>query len=576
MAKSQMKMRSFALLNLVIVGITMTSVSRAAPPEARPLQAQESAPLEFSYDEIFAHQQGTHRPIRLVSEAVNALSDFVKLDVVVAPDGSVKSAAPTEGVEAAYSKAVTEVMTWRYTPFEKDGIPATVHIEVFVMVLPPEDLPTVHHSFPVVNDPTHVVMTLSRSGCYGFCPSYSVEIHGDGSTMFKGENFVVFAGEHHERLSPGQIDEIVDAFRKADYFSLKDEYTCNVTDNPTYKTSFEVNGVSKQVTDYVGAAIGMPQAVTDLEATIDRVLGTAKWIRGNSETIAALKNENWDFKSDEAGGALAAAAGKGNAVLVRELIAQGVSVSTKGEHGASALAAAAFANDRATVEMLIQADAARGDVELKTAALAAAAEKGDVEMTRQLLAYGGDPKGAWREAYTGKTVLMCATASGRPEIVEMILATRPDINERDEQGQTALWGATYGGDIVDAKHVQNRPEVVHSLARAGANLNAQDANGDTALHTALMDTVVAALIHDGATVNIRNNNHQTPLMTIYSAASAKLMVEAGADVDARDAEGMTALDIVLKQQPSGEKVRYLQELIAARQKKTLPESTARP
>jgi hypothetical protein len=45
----------------------------------------------------------------------------------------------------------------------------------------------------------------------------------------------------------------------------------------------------------------MPQAVTDLENTIDRVAGTLKWIKGNADTIPALKKEQWNFKSPESG-----------------------------------------------------------------------------------------------------------------------------------------------------------------------------------------------------------------------------------------------------------------------------------
>lgn len=61
-------------------------------------------------------------------------------------------------------------------------------------------------------------MTLSRSGGYGTCPAYSIEIHGDGSVIYRGESYVVVTGEHRDHLSQEQVPEILDAFRKADYF----------------------------------------------------------------------------------------------------------------------------------------------------------------------------------------------------------------------------------------------------------------------------------------------------------------------------------------------------------------------
>jgi len=171
-------------------------------------------------------------------------------------------------------------------------------------------------------------MTLSRSGCFGSCPSYSVEIHGDGTTLYKGNSYVVLTGEHRDHLSAEHVSEILDAFRKADYFSLKDEYSYPVTDCPTYTTSFQVDQVSKSVTDYVGDEAGMPQSVSDPEETIDRVAGAMKWIKGNGETVSALKREGWDFRSPEAAKALARASQEGNSALVRGLLSQRSSLRT--------------------------------------------------------------------------------------------------------------------------------------------------------------------------------------------------------------------------------------------------------
>ncbi len=132
-------------------------------------------------------------------------------------------------------------------------------------------------------------MKLSRTGCYGKCPAYSIEIHADGTAIYTGKDYVSVPGERREHLSTQQVEELVEAFRKANYFSLKHKYVASVTDHPTYKTSFEVNGVKKSVVDYDGQRAGMPKAVTELEETIDRVVGTAKWIKGNAETAPASK-----------------------------------------------------------------------------------------------------------------------------------------------------------------------------------------------------------------------------------------------------------------------------------------------
>lgn len=80
------------------------------------------------------------------------------------------------------------------------------------------------------------------------------------------------------KISHASLVELVDFFRKANYFSLNDRYVSGVTDNPAYETSISFDGVSKSVPDYVGKSAGMPPTVSDVEAAIDRLSGVCKWV----------------------------------------------------------------------------------------------------------------------------------------------------------------------------------------------------------------------------------------------------------------------------------------------------------
>jgi ankyrin repeat protein len=522
--------------------------------------SKDGPPTVFPDEEVPLHKMGNHKAVRLRPSGQEGIFQSVRLTLIVDPDGSVISAIPQEGLGESYPQAIAEAMTWKYVPFEQDGAPTVASITDYVRILPPEDLPKRHQDFPRINSLAGVVMTLSRSGCLGTCPSYSIEIRGDGTTFYKGNSYVVLSGEHRDHLTSEQVSEILDAFRKADYFSFKDEYSYPVTDCPTYTTSFQVDQVSKSVTDYVGDEAGMPQSLSDLEETIDRVAGTMKWIKGNGETVSALKREGWDFKSPEAAKVLARASQEGSSALARDLLVEGVGLSGANENGNSALAAAALAGDRATVKMLIKAGAGKGDAEMKTKALATAARTGDMELVRLLLEYGGDPKGAGQERDGSTTVLMSAVSSGVPEVVETILAAHPDVNARDEKGHTALWYLSEASTYWDEKRHANRARVVHLLARAGADLDAQDDEGNSALHSAYDAEVAHALIQDGANVNIRNADGETPLMCNFSADVAKLLVAAGADTHARNREGKTALDLAQELEPDVERVRFLRSL----------------
>jgi len=71
----------------------------------------------------------------------------------------------------------------------------------------------------------------------------------------------------------------VEAFRRAEYFSLKDEYVATITDLPSCTTSIEFDGQKKAVKDYVGFAAGMPDVVVQLERKIDEVVRAKGWIR---------------------------------------------------------------------------------------------------------------------------------------------------------------------------------------------------------------------------------------------------------------------------------------------------------
>jgi Domain of unknown function (DUF6438) len=130
--------------------------------------------------------------------------------------------------------------------------------------------------FPEIHDWNSLRITLSRGACYGRCPIYEIAIHGDGTVLYDGRAYVTTKGKKELQISHAALVQLVDAFRKADYFSLADRYVS--TDNPTYVTSVSFDGVSKSVVDYVGREVGMPSGVSDVEAVIDRLSGASQWV----------------------------------------------------------------------------------------------------------------------------------------------------------------------------------------------------------------------------------------------------------------------------------------------------------
>src|SRR5271166_2232153 len=549
-------MLAFAIV--LVMGGGWCARTVAAQRSSVVLDQKGSETYEVPNSELERHEIWPHRPVR-PGHAVGAF-DSVHLSVIVDAQGNVVSATPVSGPSDAYAAAVAEAMKWKYVPFEKGGVATRATFDDDVRLLPPERLPTRHEPFPEITSSSNVVMKLSRSGCFGTCPAYSIEIHGDGAVNYSGGYFVVVRGEHRDHLSATQIKDLIEAFRAADYFSLDDKYTSPATDLPTFVTSLRVDQVAKSVVDYWGSEVGMPQAVTDLEETIERVTNTRKWIAGTAETVPTLKNGGFDFSSTEAAALLARAAKEGSTVVVKDLLALRVEPNGQTEDGRSALAAAAGARDREAVELLIQAGAGKGNPKMKTEALGAAASVGDAELVKRLLAYGGKANGEIRNGEESQTVLMQAASSGVPDVVKLILAGHPHVNARDKKGQTAVRHVVEGNDYWDEERHADRAEVIRLLVTAGANVNARDEDGETALHEALDDDVVKALIKAGANVNVRNNNGETPLMTNVSVEVLKILVAAGADIHARDTAGRSVLGNVLQYEKSGPRVEYLRSL----------------
>lgn len=135
--------------------------------------------------------------------------------------------------------------------------------------------------------PKDLFITLERTLCYGFCPSYKLTISADGSVVFEGREHVKKPGVSKSHLSQVELRQLVAEFEKADFFSLRNRYHepadgCDafVTDNPSAITSIRINGKTKTVDHYYGCR--GPKAIevlTRLESRIDEIANTAQWVK---------------------------------------------------------------------------------------------------------------------------------------------------------------------------------------------------------------------------------------------------------------------------------------------------------
>lgn len=516
-------------------------------------KAQVREPVSPNDDEIAAHLVGTVPVIRMDFARFPDLQvvGALPVELIVNEQGNVTSAkldgeddtddknlkrSQREMAKALVAEAKKTGMQLHFRPFEDQGHPAPAQFEIQIPVRALVEQSPKHVPFPQIHNWRSVKIVLSRTGCYGTCPSYRVEIHGDGTVLYEGGSFVAISGAHRTLVSSDVVSELAEAFRAADYFSLKDKYMWGATDLPTYTTSISMDGKTKEVVDYDGEHVGMPESVSKLEKTIDRLSGVERWTKGNGETVPALMQEKFDFTSPKASEFLANVAQRGNAGAVRDLIAAGVVVSTepiqplRGVPG-TALENAAYRGD---VEMLrVLLSAGIKDPDAKTAALKRAALAGKTDAIRLLIGSGANP--------TAPDVLIQASASGIPSVVQEILRYKPDVNSRGQDGTTALIACLQAYHYKD-KDV-NLKEVVRMLVDAGADPNLADTKGKTPLIANSRNLDIAQmLIAHGANVNARASDGFTPLLNAGTVDLTRFLLEHGADPFAKTDRGETALD----------------------------------
>jgi hypothetical protein len=251
------------------------------------------------------------------------------------------------------------------------------------LVAPPK-----HHT-PVPSGPlSGVRITLSRGACLGDCPIYKVTLFGDGHGVYEGRFFVLTSGTRRFDVPPQTLQCLVDAFRKADFWSLSDRYVAQITDNPSYEVSLTVGGQTKTVTDYIGQLVGMPRVVTDLELAVDAVGGTP-WARGGPATLPALIADGLDVKGREGADLLARAAQYAPDEVAVALIKAGAPLDGHGDgfegpgKGPSPLESAVRRGRPGLVRALLEAGAFAGAGAGKREALLQAAKHGDDVETRR-------------------------------------------------------------------------------------------------------------------------------------------------------------------------------------------------
>jgi hypothetical protein len=331
-------------------------------------------------------------------------------------------------------------------------------------------------------------------------------------------------------------------------------YRAGVTDNPTYCLKLKLGGEAKVVEDYVGAWVGMPATVTELEDAVDQAADSARWVSSSPGTLAAMQEAGIALGSADSTQILRKSVSAGDLVTARSLLSADTPVSptantsNKGakayfaEYPSATLPELAVEsrNDRNRVEMLktvLNSPAVRADQAGKQRALARAVEAGHLDLALTLIKEGADPRARFTGEYTdqeqNESYLSLAAASGVWGMIDDALSRPHDIHAVDSNGRTALVNLVY-----NAPQKEDIFPLVDRLLAAGA--------GHSDLDRILVDICQAnwipGLVARGGNVNARDSKGNTPLFQSCSLEGVQAMLDAGADPTLRNSEGKTAIE----------------------------------
>jgi hypothetical protein len=136
---------------------------------------------------------------------------------------------------------------------------------------------------------------MTRGMCLGTCPAYTLQIQGNGEGVYNGEYSVSTEGQQTFHVTREQVEELLDAFETAEFYSLEDSYLAPTPEGAFNKVSITYHGKTKTVI-YKGGCVtpvpnstpgepdlimnegGPPQALCELENEIDRIVNSSQWI----------------------------------------------------------------------------------------------------------------------------------------------------------------------------------------------------------------------------------------------------------------------------------------------------------
>lgn len=112
-------------------------------------------------------------------------------------------------------------------------------------------------------------ISLYRTGCYGKCPSYKIEVEKSGAATYRAIMFNEDSGVFVKKLNKKQVKSILGQAASARIDTCKDDYTAPATDLPGMILTLNYSGSIKTINN---ANYG-PAVLQQLAKTLDGLVG---------------------------------------------------------------------------------------------------------------------------------------------------------------------------------------------------------------------------------------------------------------------------------------------------------------
>jgi hypothetical protein len=137
-------------------------------------------------------------------------------------------------------------------------------------------------------EPRFVFASLERTGCFGPCPIYRVDVLGDGTVVYEGTRFVRHKGRREAKLEKERLLELDRTFDEAGFLALPPEDKRAVPDAATVVLAYATDAGARTVR-YTPVGATVPPTLARLEREVSRIVELERWIGTDAERDAIAK-----------------------------------------------------------------------------------------------------------------------------------------------------------------------------------------------------------------------------------------------------------------------------------------------